>query len=100
MRRPQALARQLERRPHRSAERGTAYYSLLVDGDLNPDAVWYYAEPKEAASEIKGGWHFGRECRSGPRLDVGGREQTKRPSVDLHLDHGDPRGDTAGEVRS
>src|SRR5207344_1465304 len=21
------------------------YYSLLVDGNLNPDAVWYYAEP-------------------------------------------------------
>ncbi|WP_421885117.1 DUF427 domain-containing protein [Methylibium sp.] len=31
-----------------------SYYSLLVDGDLNPDAVWYYAEPKEAAAEIKG----------------------------------------------
>lgn len=30
-----------------------SYYSLLVDGDLNPDAVWYYAEPKEAAAEIK-----------------------------------------------
>ncbi len=31
-----------------------SYYSLLVNGDLNPDAVWYYAEPKEAAAEIKG----------------------------------------------
>ena len=30
------------------------YYSLLVDGDLNPDAVWYYPEPLEAAAEIKG----------------------------------------------
>ena len=30
------------------------YYSLLVDGDLNPDAVWYYPEPSEAAAEIKG----------------------------------------------
>lgn len=29
------------------------YYSLLVDGDLNPDAVWYYPEPSEAAAEIK-----------------------------------------------
>ena len=29
------------------------YYSLLVDGDMNPDAVWYYPEPSEAASEIK-----------------------------------------------
>ncbi|MED5619661.1 DUF427 domain-containing protein [Ideonella sp. BN130291] len=35
--------------------KGTAhYYNLLVDGDANPDAVWYYPEPKEAAAEIKG----------------------------------------------
>jgi uncharacterized protein (DUF427 family) len=30
------------------------YYSLFVDGDLNQDAVWTYADPKEAAAEIKG----------------------------------------------
>jgi len=30
------------------------YYSLMVDGDLNPNAVWYYPEPKDAAKEIKG----------------------------------------------
>ena len=30
------------------------YYSLMVDGDLNPDAVWYYPEPSEAAAQIKG----------------------------------------------
>ena len=30
------------------------YYSLLVNGDLNPDAVWYYPEPFEAAAAIKG----------------------------------------------
>ena len=30
------------------------YYSLLVDGELNTDAAWYYPEPTEAASEIKG----------------------------------------------
>jgi uncharacterized protein (DUF427 family) len=35
--------------------KGTAsYYNLLVDGSANPDAVWYYPEPKEAAQEIKG----------------------------------------------
>ncbi|MFK7916005.1 MAG: DUF427 domain-containing protein [Pseudomonadales bacterium] len=34
--------------------KGTAnYYSLNVDGKDNPDAVWYYADPKEAASNIK-----------------------------------------------
>ena len=30
------------------------YHSLLVNGDLNPDAVWYYPEPSDAAAEIKG----------------------------------------------
>jgi uncharacterized protein (DUF427 family) len=30
-----------------------SYYSLLVDGNLNADAVWYYPEPKEAAAQIK-----------------------------------------------
>lgn len=30
------------------------YYSLLVDGDLNPDAVWFYPEPFEAAATVKG----------------------------------------------
>jgi uncharacterized protein (DUF427 family) len=35
--------------------KGTAnYYSLNVNGDRNVDAVWYYAEPKEAAAQIKG----------------------------------------------
>lgn len=34
--------------------KGQAYYlSLLVDGEMKPDAVWYYPEPAEAASEIK-----------------------------------------------
>jgi uncharacterized protein (DUF427 family) len=34
--------------------KGTAhYYSLDVDGKTNPNAVWYYPEPKQAAAEIK-----------------------------------------------
>ena len=41
--------------------KGTAsYYSLDVDGARNPDAVWYYAEPTEAAKQIAGRvafWH-------------------------------------------
>lgn len=33
--------------------KGTAsYYNLEVDGKSNPDAVWYYATPKDAAKEI------------------------------------------------
>ncbi len=35
--------------------KGTAnYFTLRVDGEENPDAAWYYAEPKEAAREISG----------------------------------------------
>jgi uncharacterized protein (DUF427 family) len=35
--------------------KGTAnYYSLKVNGDANSNAVWYYAEPKDAARQIKG----------------------------------------------
>jgi uncharacterized protein (DUF427 family) len=30
-----------------------SYFSLLVDGELNQDAAWYYADPKPAAAEIK-----------------------------------------------
>jgi uncharacterized protein (DUF427 family) len=30
------------------------YHSLLVNGELNPDAVWFYPEPTEAAAQIKG----------------------------------------------
>ncbi len=29
------------------------YYDIIVNGDVNKDAAWYYPEPKEAAKEIK-----------------------------------------------
>lgn len=33
--------------------KGTAnYYHVTVDGQKNADAAWYYATPKDAASEI------------------------------------------------
>lgn len=35
--------------------KGTAsYYDVVVDGKKNPQAAWYYADPKEAAANIKG----------------------------------------------
>jgi uncharacterized protein (DUF427 family) len=35
--------------------KGTAnYYTLKVGSATNPDAVWYYAEPKDAARQIRG----------------------------------------------
>jgi uncharacterized protein (DUF427 family) len=34
--------------------KGTAsYYSIEVDGQPNPDAAWYYPEPKDEAKQIK-----------------------------------------------
>ena len=40
-----------------------SYYSLDVDGMKNPDAAWYYAEPKPAAENIKATWHFGKALK-------------------------------------
>ncbi len=35
--------------------KGTAsYYDLVVDGETNAAAAWYYPDPKPAASDIKG----------------------------------------------
>lgn len=35
--------------------KGTAnYQTLKVDGQSNPDAAWYYAEPKPAADQVRG----------------------------------------------
>ena len=35
--------------------KGTAnYYDVVVDGEANHDAAWYYPEPKPAAHDIKG----------------------------------------------
>ncbi|QXC59150.1 DUF427 domain-containing protein [Aquihabitans sp. G128] len=34
--------------------KGTAsYYDVVVDGEVNSGAAWYYPAPKEAAAEIK-----------------------------------------------
>lgn len=30
-----------------------SYLSLLVDGEMNPDAAWYYPEPKAGAEQVK-----------------------------------------------
>ncbi len=30
-----------------------SYYDVVVDGARNPDAAWYYPEPKPAAANIK-----------------------------------------------
>ena len=44
--------------------KGTAsYYSLEVDGKTNPDAAWYYQEPKSAAENIRGRIAFWKGVR-------------------------------------
>ena len=30
-----------------------SYYNIVVDGERNGDAAWYYPEPKEKAAQIK-----------------------------------------------
>jgi len=35
-----------------------SYKTLLVNGEKNPDAVWYYPKPKQAAAEIQGYFAF------------------------------------------
>lgn len=30
-----------------------SYYTLQVNGQTNPDAAWYYPDPKDAAKQIK-----------------------------------------------
>ena len=31
-----------------------SYYDVVVDGQVNKDAAWYYPQPKEAAEQITG----------------------------------------------
>lgn len=41
--------------------KGTAsYYDIVVDGETNADAAWYYPTPKAAANEITGRVAFWR----------------------------------------
>lgn len=35
-----------------------SYKTLVVDGARNPDAVWFYPDPKNAAAAIKGRYAF------------------------------------------
>ena len=47
--------------------KGTAsYYDVVVDGERNADAAWFYPEPKAAAKEIAGYVAFWRGVRVEP----------------------------------
>ncbi len=43
-----------------------SYYSLLVNGELNADAAWYYPDPKPEAEEIKGRVAFWKGVQVAP----------------------------------
>ena len=46
--------------------KGTAgYYSLEGAGQTNPDAVWYYDQPKQAAENIRGRVAFWKGVKVG-----------------------------------
>ena len=40
-----------------------SYYDVVVGGEVNADAAWYYPEPKDAAQEIRGRVAFWRGVR-------------------------------------
>ncbi len=47
--------------------KGTAsYHDVVVNGERNPDAAWYYPEPKPAAAEIKDRIAFWKGVRVEP----------------------------------
>lgn len=51
---------------HRShcSWKGEAHYlSLFVNGELHPDAVWFYPRPTDAAAQIKDRVAFGKGVR-------------------------------------
>jgi len=44
--------------------KGTAsYYDVVVDGEVNPGAAWYYPDPRPAAADIKDRVAFWRGVR-------------------------------------
>ena len=59
--------------------KGTAnYYSLKVDDERNENAVWYYAEPKEAGTPNQGPRRVLEGCERSPLRWKGG-EFSHRP---------------------
>ena len=40
-----------------------SYYSLVVNGETNPNAVWFYPDPEDAAKQIRGRVAFWKGVR-------------------------------------
>lgn len=43
-----------------------SYYSLLVNGELLPDAAWFYADPKPEAELVRGRVAFWKDVKIAP----------------------------------
>lgn len=43
-----------------------SYYTVSVDGETNPDAAWYYPEPKPEAANIRDHVAFWHGVQVGP----------------------------------
>ncbi|XOV86547.1 MAG: DUF427 domain-containing protein [Pseudomonadota bacterium] len=52
-----------ERTSHCPWKGDARYFSIVVDGETNADAAWYYPTPKAAAAEIKDRVAFWRGVR-------------------------------------
>jgi len=52
-----------------------SYYSVVVDGQRNSDAAWYYPHPSPAASEISGRVAFWRGVKV-VRSDAGAEDSS------------------------
>jgi uncharacterized protein (DUF427 family) len=55
--------KQSDKKTHCVRKGEASYYSIVVNGEENKDAAWYYPEPKEAAMQIKDRVAFWREVQ-------------------------------------
>ena len=64
---PEALRKEFFRPSATHTEcgwKGTAsYYDVVVGGEVNPDAAWYYPAPRDAARQIAGHVAFWKGVR-------------------------------------
>ena len=69
-----------------------SYYSIVVDGEVNRDAAWYYPSPSTAASRIAGRiafWH-------GVKIEDGGRRPGRRVFDRFRSTRPEPSGAVGG----
>ena len=59
-----------------------SYYSLIVNGELNPDAAWYYADPKPEAEMVRGRGNIRRDAADFLALALTGNHSLRRGPVD------------------